>query len=377
MSDLQLPLLQLFQNMRQAGLHLTIEQYDLLRQSLNLGFGLDWESLERTCQLLWVKPSRNYDLTTFQTEFARFRQQHQAALQTYRAAQPPPPAPEIPLGVLPQIPPRRFQTQDAPTPISAPHSPSPNSADEDGLGAIDPPSSGKRIKREPQFEAGDVPITLERIDEIWRSLRYPVIHEQVEELDWDATEARIRRNGLLCDLVMRPWVKKGADLLLLIDEGNGMIPFAPVYQSWVQAVEQQKIPQAQLYRFSCEVSDAVFDWHNPLREVPLNSILMQLHPQRTVVILISDAGAATQSRDPDKIQAMQQLLKQFRRTVRAVIWLNPVSKDFWSHTAAEEMAAWMRKTPTLNGSMLPIEPDQWQEVLPLLANPQRGVAYAC
>lgn len=89
MNDLQLPLLKLFYRLRDRGMLLTIEQYDLLRASLASGFGLDWDSLERICRLLWVKPSLNYDLGVFQREFKLFRQQHQAAFQQYQTEHPP------------------------------------------------------------------------------------------------------------------------------------------------------------------------------------------------------------------------------------------------------------------------------------------------
>jgi uncharacterized protein len=364
----QLPLLQLFQRLRQQGMKLTIEQYDLLRQSLDLGFGLDWERLERVCRLLWVKPSLNYDEMIFRQEFANFRQQHQDAFQQYVADREvqQQTEPESVLGELPKLPRRSWETEkenieDIPEPRSQSNQPT----EEYGLGAIDLALLGKSPRRDLQFEPWAVPISLEQVLQTWKKLRAPVTLHQHEDVDWEATIERINREGFLGDLVMRPWVKKGADLLLLVDEGSGMVPYGPVWQPWIQAIEEQRITPAQMYYFSTAVSDSLYDWYQPLQAEALGAVLMRLHPQRSVVVILSDAGAATNSDDADRVASMQKMLCELGRAARAVIWLNPVPVERWMDTSANKIAQWMASSQALSGTMLPFDRRCWAETLPL------------
>ena len=72
------PLLDLFQQSRKAGMKLTFEQYDLLRQALEVGDGLaDWEDLRDVCRMLWVKPSLNYDAEIFEQVFDQYQADYQ------------------------------------------------------------------------------------------------------------------------------------------------------------------------------------------------------------------------------------------------------------------------------------------------------------
>jgi uncharacterized protein with von Willebrand factor type A (vWA) domain len=323
--------------------------------------------LERVCRLLWVKPSLNYDQAIFQREFANFRQVHQDKFQQHWSEQELPVKPNQPvaLGVLPTLPPRRWEQKNDEPVAPELKSPSNRLPEEDGLSAIAPSELGKPPQKDIQFEPWDVPISLERVLQIWKRLRYPLPDTQREELDWEGTIERINREGIFSDVVMRPLVRKGTDLLLLIDEGSGMIPYAPVWQPWIQAVEERRISPAQIYYFSFGVNDALYDWYNPLQIVSLGSVLMRSHHQRSVLVVLSDAGAATRSADQDKVKSMQQLLRQLSRTTREIIWLNPVPASLWNHTAADEIAQWMQSSQAIKGVMLPFEWRSWWETLPL------------
>lgn len=70
-------LLDLFQELRKAGMALTLEQYELLRQAVTQGYGLGgWQDIKRVCRLLWVKPSADYDANIFDRTFEHYIKQH-------------------------------------------------------------------------------------------------------------------------------------------------------------------------------------------------------------------------------------------------------------------------------------------------------------
>ena len=69
-----MPMLDLFQQLRDAGMKLTFEDYELLRQALGDDYKpSNWDDLRDICQLLWVKPSLNYDLEIFDRELDRYQ----------------------------------------------------------------------------------------------------------------------------------------------------------------------------------------------------------------------------------------------------------------------------------------------------------------
>ena len=58
-----LPLLELFTKLREAGLPLGIEEYQLVLQAMQAGFGInDQAALKRLCQTLWIKSAEEMEL---------------------------------------------------------------------------------------------------------------------------------------------------------------------------------------------------------------------------------------------------------------------------------------------------------------------------
>ena len=111
-------LLDLFQELRKAGMALTLEQYNLLQKAVACGYGLGgWDDIKRICRLLWVKPCDNYDINIFECTFDYYVQQHHHKMPVKSTIEKPqqeepkntttttskPPA------NLPQIPPKRKQ----------------------------------------------------------------------------------------------------------------------------------------------------------------------------------------------------------------------------------------------------------------------------
>ena len=115
MTDLQMPFLDLFQQMRSAGIPLTVEQYDLLRRALKNGYGWqDWDALRRICRLVWYRPGFAYESADFEQVLDDYIQAQGEIFRDWlRRLESPEeealntPVKAIELGVLPQIPPRK------------------------------------------------------------------------------------------------------------------------------------------------------------------------------------------------------------------------------------------------------------------------------
>jgi uncharacterized protein len=349
-----MPMLDLFQQLRSAGMKLTISQYDLLRQALDEGFGLaDWEDLRDICRMLWVKPSFDDAAEIFEQVFDAYQAQCQQQMEGWFGKQQKTnnrqPLRETPWGILPTIPLRKLAGRSEPE----------TQTDEDkptgyGLDAVkhDRPKPPK-----PQREyLVKVPISSEDVKRTWRKLRRPIADARLQELDMAATVERIGEEGIFSDVVRRPVMQKKAELLLLIDDGNSMLPFAPVIQPLIQMVQERRIAPSQIYRFNQCPTDHLYDWQRPLHGVPLSKVLGRLNRLRTVVMIVSDAGAASPLYSRDRVARTGKFLSRLLPCVREVLWLNPLPKHRWEETTAAPIQA------ALAGRMTPFEAKQLQQI---------------
>jgi uncharacterized protein with von Willebrand factor type A (vWA) domain len=341
------PMLDLFQRLRDAGMKLTIEQYDLMRQALAEGYGLaDWEDLRDICQMLWVKPSLNYDAEVFEQVFDLYQAQYQQQFEQWLDRQTSQEAIqksvlEEPLGVLPQIPPRKRGEQPK----------SESQAEEDkpsgyGMDAVklDRPKAWKS----KQKYVVQVPISRETVKRTWQMLRRPIPDLRLQELDLVATIEQIGREGFFSEVVSRPVLQKKSELLLLVDDSNAMLPFAPVMQPLIEMVLDRRVAPAQIYRFSQCPTDYLYEWQRPLRGVPLAKVLGRLHRSRTVAMIVSEAGAAMPY-SQERLKRTGMFLKRLVPCVREVLWLNPLPQSRWAGTTAEPIQL------ALAGRMVPFE----------------------
>lgn len=348
-----LPFLDLFEAMQQAmqppnaplgSVPLGLEQYDLLYQALAQGFGLaswdgesliSWENLRRICRLLWVKPLPSYEaaLAVFDQTFDRYVETHQGALIAPEPQPQPPPSQELAPN-YPKIPPRRGWEPK-------PQEPSPVKAAAAVKTATDRLRSGKSdaFRLVPQ----DLPLTLTQVQQSWRSLRQGTRAGNLYEVDIEATVAQIVAQGVLDDVVMRPVMARRAELVLLLDDHDGMVPFGVAIAPLLEAVAQRWVSPARVYRFSHYVDQYLYAWPQagPQAGPPaaVNGVLAQLHRSRTVLLIVSDAGAALGTVSGGQILAMQRFVQRAAACVRQVIWLNPLPRARWQGTSAQAIAA--------------------------------------
>jgi hypothetical protein len=340
MSNLVFPFLDLFQMLQQAGMKLSPEQYDLLRQALSQGLGLEnwegqWDDLRQICRVLWVKPNRNYDAQVFEQVFDRYVSQKRREIQ---ARQPvgvePAPRPSKPpesTRQWPKVPPRKMPTsqmsmEEAKVPVAV-------KTGVAGLPEVD--STGLSLT------PSQMPLPQRTILDSWQLLRRPIREGIRDELDLDATIRRITQEGYFSDVVMRPVKSKRAELIVLVDDDNVMLPFRPALQPLVNAIETQQITPAMMYRFTTYPDEYLYDWKQPTQAMPLDRILSRMHPRRTIVLIWGDAGATQANPLDDHRKGLMTFLTRLSPCVRSLIWLNPLPPHRWVDTLAAEVAYWV------------------------------------
>lgn len=74
-----------------------------------------------------------------------------------------------------------------------------------------------------------------------------------------------------------------------------------------------------------------------------------MHRQRTVALILSDAGAAIATYSPERIEGISKFLTALSPCIRQLIWLNPLPLQRWQQSSAWTIDA------VLNGKMLTYE----------------------
>jgi uncharacterized protein with von Willebrand factor type A (vWA) domain len=125
-----------------------------------------------------------------------------------------------------------------------------------------------------------------------------------------------------------------------------MTPFFHALQPFIQAIEKAWITPARIYRFTSYPDEYLYDWYRPTKAEPLTNLLPRLHRNRTIVLILSDAGAATKTYSYERIEGMTKFFTALSPCIRQLIWLNPLPQDRWKQTSAWTIDA------VLNGKML-------------------------
>ncbi len=76
-------------------------------------------------------------------------------------------------------------------------------------------------------------------------------------------------------------------------------------------------------------------------EEPLQDMLAKLLRERTVVMVLSDAGAARGSYNERRIEQTERFLEHLRQHVRFIAWLNPMPRARWMGTTASEVMSFV------------------------------------
>jgi uncharacterized protein len=347
-------LLDLFYHLRDVGgMSLTIVQFESVVRAIEKGYGLeDWAALRQVCRVVWVKPHEAYSQKKFERAFDQYvvlcGKAWDEVLRSSEPIHPEPIAvptkPPVTLGMLPKIP----QKLAALAASALEPEPPKSSAVRSGISGVKVDSASHSQAAKPML-LQQLPIDGQTVQTTWQRLRVVTTEEQLQELDMDRTVAQIVQTGLLEQVVMRSVGRKRGNVVVLVDEDSPMLPFRPVIQPIVEVVEQRRVSGTVLYRFSTYPVDYLYQWQRPTEAIAVSSVLSRLHRSRTLVIIISDGGAASRTFNPARLQRTGAFLERLLPCVRDVLWINPLPESRWVGTSAAAIAE------ALNGRMVSVE----------------------
>jgi hypothetical protein len=361
--------------LRDEGFFLTPEQYARFRQALLLGFGSkSTEDLRQLCRLLWVKPSTNYDEKKFERVFKQFVEKLPKLPPSQKiddlpdvseddrlpAADAPPKVPAQINGEMPTLPPRVFPGEE----------PEQKEADVQVPSAIAvaPESQPGSAVLHSNYSVTPTTFPVSEADwyHLWLSLKKPTPIRRERELDVRQTINRLEREGPDCDPVLIPLLSRRSNLVIWLDTSNAMMPFQMVFQPLIHLVRSGRIHPAEMHYFTTVPLQFVYPWQHPTQAEPIDRVLSRLHRQRTIAVILSDAGAASRRYNLKRVNKTNEFLEKLAPCVQQVIWVNPLPKERWKYSSAVDIAQFLdgRMYPLSLGSLNQIKHDRQRRFLP-------------
>ncbi|MCP2731321.1 SUMF1/EgtB/PvdO family nonheme iron enzyme [Limnofasciculus baicalensis] len=376
MTDNNSHLLELFWEVRQAGLPLSVEDYGLLLRAMESGFTpQNPQEFQQLCRRLWVKSVAEKEY--FTEGFARYQEKW------------------VPKPTIGKAEDRENKLSD----LSPIEKPQPESVENDSshllieeetegeeiAAAIETSDTPARKDAIGEFSLKDeyFPVTRKSLKQGMKSLRDFSPVRNLTELDIPATVKRISQDGFFLAPVYQSCRAKKIEVVLLIDQSNSMLPFADICDRMVESLSPIhlrsytslnkglkplviKSPKIPVYYFRNSPQESLYTTPKliPTHKQKLAQLLPKFNPNHTSILIFSDGGAARGGLNPHRIELTADFLAQVKPFVPQIVWLNPVPKSRWESTTASYIAD--------DVPMFDFTPSGWRNLLRCLREPPKS-----
>lgn len=358
---------ELFQQIRRRGFPLGIDDYDDLRRSVCLGFGIDTrQSLSELCCTLWAKSQddrevilallqkvyENNDISEWKIETLK-KQETVVTVEQKK---------------VPTIPYLEDKSEEITREIEPSRNEQAVVESRRGL----PEITLRGVKDLPQSHfvfVPQYPLNYRQVVQAWRRLRKPIRRGPPIDIDIQATIQRQSDIGIAAGAVLIPRRINAARLLILEDRHGSMNPFHAFAASVCEAIKStanfEMIKHYYFHDIPVHGTDinVLGDLRNQLFP-KLDPILSKIRPledgdiyedpdlyqpvlipeildrygRGTAIIIISDAGAARRNKDILRLLDTVAFLKGLYKYTRQLVWLNPLTVENWAGTLAEQIS---------------------------------------
>jgi uncharacterized protein with von Willebrand factor type A (vWA) domain len=352
-----LPLFTIFNSLRQRhSLPLGIEEYLVALKSLQAGFGIaNRQELEELCCTLWAKsPEECHLVRQLVAQMWNSLEESSSPDNPSRSASPENQEVSRP-NTTPSLETPSPKNQEVSRPNTTPSpetaSPSPPSLSSDRSLETDDPvqvvkalrggnQNRRSLSPSPRYRLlkNYFPVTKRQMKQHWRNLRRPVREGIPTELDLEATVTKIGSEGILLEPVLVPRRINRTDLVLLIDRKGSMVPFHTLSRQLVETAERGgRLKQTRVFYFHNYAQEYLYRHPALLNAVAIEEVLAEMG-KRSVILIVSDGGAARKSYKPDRVEKTQAWVDDLQQSMANVAWLNPMPEESWQQTTAEKIA---------------------------------------
>lgn len=340
--DSEALLYELFEFLRRARVPIGVGDYLLAVRTLRRGVGLEGpDRLRDLCRLLWAKSREDQELLDLGFEELVRPRLRPAPLEPLAATEPA--ADRTAAG--PERTEREAPPERPPPASSAARRAGALAAAERLVGTV--PLGGRSVAATGAgaLAARGVyqltprpPLTEREMASIWRHLRRLQRAGPAVELDVEGTVEQIGRTGALLQPVFQPRRQNQARLLVLVDRSASMVPFGPLVAALLASTRRGGLlgHTATAYFENCPAGYLTAQ-PGPGNPRPLDQVLAE-HAKGASVLIVSDAGAARGRYRSARVACTRAFLQAVGSYTYRYAWLNPLPRDRWPLTTAEDVA---------------------------------------
>ncbi|MFS0518790.1 SUMF1/EgtB/PvdO family nonheme iron enzyme [Nostoc sp. UIC 10607] len=344
------PLLNLFLGLREAGLPLGIDQYYLaeeaLLQSIEAGLDIaDKQAVARLCQTVWVKSRQQQrlfnqcwnEILSYPARFSKSPIIDSPNSKKSARSKPSSSDKSKPLNTI-------EENQNQPEEEKQEVSLTPASSD----AAVVVTSVSTKLKEGDYF-----PVRRQQLRRGWRLLMQKLPGSIPSQIDIRETVTDVAKRGFFLKPVLTAPQIQYREVVLLIDQKGSMVPFHPFCRQLVEIWQGAKI-----YYFRNSPTEELYHDSQCWQGESIKSILRRFSQKKTLVVIVSDAGAARRRTVPSRWEETVDFLAMLTPRVNKVAWLNPLPRFHWRNTTAKFIAEVNSLVP-----MFALESAEYQQML--------------
>jgi uncharacterized protein len=344
-----LPLYTFFESLRKHHFELGIDDYTLLLNAIQGGFGLESkESLLRICKTLWLKSREHEELFEILFENGFHTEKQRLAHQVQRNDNKESPATKIEESVL-QNPKENETTTKKKKPSNEGATNRPQKSESINIHEEYLTLSIQEVRSEAetfqsqhinpfqhkfQLQGEYCPLPENELKQNWRFLRRTEQGQLTETLDIPATIRKITQKGVLVEPVFLPFHKNVFELIILIDHKGSMVAFHQLSERLAKTSSKDEHIKTTVYYFFNIPGEYVYKNSAHTQSDPFNKILQKLIERDSALLIISDGGAARGTYNPERVELTKTYISRILPITHRIAWINPMPQHRWENTSA-------------------------------------------
>ena len=186
-----------------------------------------------------------------------------------------------------------------------------------------------------------LPVNKREMATAWRQLRKPMRVGIPEDLDVDSTVRSICETGIFLGPKLQPRRRNLVKLFVLVDRKGSMAPFNLIINALAEGIGRGGLlGRVQFYYFHNCPDRLLYVYPDLTKPISLERIL-DSEIKGNSVLIVSDAGAARRYYYGKRLATTKAFLNKLKISTYLYAWLNPLPKDRWINTTAEDIAKLM------------------------------------
>lgn len=328
MDDTTLPLEGLYLHLLEAGLPLSVRDYEDALSALRRGHGAG-----RRDRLLWLVRNlwarSDQEAARIEAVFRLLPQPSDREVQALTGSAPDSQAAES------TAPYEAGGNADTPAPDNGPTPLLEFGPAEAGPGGLPSLRHGRPAARQYVYEPR--PLVSQRALTIaWRRLRRTQRSGPRIELDLDATISERCRSGWLMEPVLVPARRNQTRLVVLVDVSASMLPWQRMNGLLAASLQAGLLAHTRMLYFDNDPREALFDTELRTGRHAFEVALRE--EAGCAALIVGDAGAARGRVDRDRVVGMRDFLRCARASWPQLAWLNPMPRRRWLASSAGRLA---------------------------------------